>query len=224
MSFFSNLLLGAQTSKDTDLDALFQRTQSAPAVSTEQNWQWKSSEIKRQAPAASTSSASIVKPPEDIIAAARSAKRKNQAEPKRKAKKLQKSIAAVDPDSDDDEDLEESYAVKKARQHAETILKAASHNGKGKAKIQEKSVAANETIQDTSSDSEDDAKELVHEADIAARKAAKSGGQAVKSKRKVQPEQDASPADKDARTTFLGNVPIACVSTKVNLQRTVRLL
>merc|ERR1712093_17596 len=225
MSAFASLFGGATAAtatKDSELDALFAKTKSAEVP-----------KVKAKAkPPTSGSSAGTVKPPEEILQAAQLAKSRAKAsgstaikpdvtatdgKSKRKAKSQKEkskavaaAAAAAADDSEDDQVVEESYAVKKAKKGD---VKGSSKSAKstGKAKEMEAVKAIVEEWQDEES-SESEA-ELVHETVLKARSegaAAPSPGKAKKLKAPV----DESPADRDARTTFIGNVAVIAATNK----------
>lgn len=151
-----------------------------------------------------------IRPPEQIIQAANQAKRKNsdrlagagaaagagspadKASKKRQkldrpSSKLQKTATAAPDASDEDEEGDDDVPV---------ILEASED-----------------------SDSDVDPSTLVHEADLkAGAKVSNGKGKSVNgaAAKKKLARQDEDPADRDARTTFVGNVPVACATEKVS--------
>lgn len=180
--------------------------------------------------------AKAVRPPEEILQAAKLAKNKAKAssstsqdanaghQSKRKRKQEQKGASSEKakgellPDSEDDQDLEDSYAVKKAKKEDGRVK---AHDSKGKGKVKAKDGATGGDGLNAR-DTESEAEELVHETVLKARKAAAAsvGASPNKTKKQKAPA-DETPADRDARTTFIGNVAVSAATSKVNWGRLV---
>ena len=69
---------------------------------------------------------------------------------------------------------------------------------------------------ESDSDSDVDPSTLIHEADLNKNKSKDSRGNTASTARKIS-RQDEAPAERDARTTFVGNCPVACATGKVGL-------